>query len=270
MRMTNASPNRLAMTPIEYALAEFDPVAIYALLSGGNDSLASTHYTMSQHGARSVVHLRTGIGIPATLEFVYETCREQGWPLRVMDPPDWSYRDMVLNKGFPGPGAHRFAYSWLKERAIAQLVRETKTRIKDRVMLVTGVRRQESARRMGYVVPVIRVKARVWVAPMFTYSKIQTHEYLKAHGLKSNPVVSVLGMSGECLCGAFAQPGELVKIKEHYPEVAAQIEALQIEAKAAGKPCEWGARPKDPNQYEMPFMPLCSGCSYRPSFLQGA
>jgi 3'-phosphoadenosine 5'-phosphosulfate sulfotransferase (PAPS reductase)/FAD synthetase len=260
------------MTPLEEVLQKYHPVATYALFSGGNDSLASTHFAMNRFDACAVVHIRTGIGAKAATDFVVETCRLFGWPLRVMDPPDWSYRDMVLKRGFPGPGAHRYAYSWLKERAIAQLVRETKTQRKDRVMLVTGVRQQESARRMGYVVPVIRVGARIWFAPLFSYSKIGIHDYLKHNELKSNPLTALIGMSGECFCGAFAQPDEIKKIERHCPEVAEQIHALEVEARALGKHCVWGTRPpkaKDPNQYDMPFMPLCAGCSYKPSYLQG-
>lgn len=258
------------MTPLEEIFQRYLVRDIYALFSGGNDSFASTHHTMTHLNARSVVHIRTGIGAKAATDFVIETCQQFGWPLRVMDPPDWSYRDMVLRRGFPGPGAHRYAYSWLKERAIAQLVRETKIQRSDKVMLVTGVRQQESARRMGYVVPIIRVGARIWFAPLFSYSKIGIHDYLKRNELKSNPLTSLIGMSGECFCGAFAQPGEIKKIEKYCPEVAEQIHVLEAEAKAAGKHCVWGTRPpkaKDPNQHEMPFMPLCAGCSYKPSFL---
>lgn len=236
----------------------------YALFSGGNDSLASTHYAM-EHGADEVLHINTGIGVPETREFVRETCKRMGWPLREEYPPDWTYRDMVLRRGFPGPGGHRFAYSWLKERAIRKVVREAKARRFDRVRLITGVRRTESARRMGYVEPEFRTGAQVWTAPMFQLAKFQVIEYIEAHGLKRNPVTSVLGMSGECLCGAFAQPNEIVTIERHFPRVAQQIHELEIEAKSAGKHCVWGTRPpreKNLNQYEIPFMPLCSGCPH--------
>jgi 3'-phosphoadenosine 5'-phosphosulfate sulfotransferase (PAPS reductase)/FAD synthetase len=251
------------MNAIDSAINEFSPVALYALYSGGNDSLVSTHFAMS-HGAHEVVHVCTGIGIPQTLEHVRQVCKDEGWPLRVLTPPDKTYRDFVLKYGFPGPGSHRYAYSWLKERALRKLVRESKYGAKDRIGLITGVRVQESARRMGYVKPVIRMGCTVWIAPMFGHSKADNVRYIREHELPINPVTRILGMSGECLCGAFAQPNELeAKIRPHFPEVAAQIDALAEEARIAGKHCAWGTRPKKAkllDQYDIPWMPLCSGC----------
>jgi hypothetical protein len=155
---------------IEYTIAEYRPVAIYALFSGGDGSLSATHFSM-ENGAQKVFHVRTGIGVEErpgldVEEYVRETCKKHGWPLIVKTPPALCYEEMVLKYGFPGPGAHRYPYVWLKDRAIAELVRESKTKRLDRVALCTGVRNSDSARRMGYVTEVIRIKARVWVAPI--------------------------------------------------------------------------------------------------------
>lgn len=254
--------NVIADARVEYPKM-FGPLALF---SGGNDSLCSTHYAMG-HGAHEVIHVNTGIGVAATREFVRETCRKYGWPLREVHPPAMTYREMVLKHGFPGPGSHRFAYSWLKERAIRQVVRENKTHRNDRIGLVTGVRSQESARRMGYVRPIVRVGAQVWIAVMFGFSTLDIYQYINCHDLTTNPVRDILGMSGECLCGAFAKPNELEeKIRPNFPEVAAQIDALAVEAEAAGKHYAWGTRPKrerNLDQYEIPWMPLCSGCPGR-------
>lgn len=124
------------MTPSETiatAVLEHKPVRIYAMFSGGNDSMVSTHFAMN-NGAHEVLHINTGIGIPQTREFVRETCKAFGWPLREEHPPDKTYRDMVLYRGFPGPGAHAYAYSWLKERALRKVIRECKAKVRDRVM----------------------------------------------------------------------------------------------------------------------------------------
>jgi hypothetical protein len=50
-------------------------------------------------------------------------------------------------------------------------------------------------------------------------------------------------MSGECLCGAFAKPGELEMIRFFFPDTAAEIDELERKAKAAKKHCVWGTRP---------------------------
>lgn len=254
--MTN-TPESIWLT----AISEFRPIKIFALLSGGNDSMVSAHFAM-EHGAQEVLHLNTGIGVEETREHVRRVCNRFGWPLREEHPPDKSYDEFVLEKGFPGPAGHRYAYSWLKERALRKVIRETKKNWADRVMLVTGVRNQESARRMGHSLPIIREGAKIWVAPMYSFSKIDLHEYRTKFNLPQSEVSRKLGMSGECLCGAFAAPGELERIKLHYPKAAQRIEDLERRAREAGQPhCKWGVRPQRVSIGDPKFMPLCVGCN---------
>lgn len=242
---------------------------IYALFSGGKDSIVSAHFAM-ENGAHEVVHINTGIGIRQTREFVRDTCAARGWPLREIHPPAKTYRQYVLENGFPGPGAHRYSYSWLKERALRKLVRETKQTSKDRVMLVTGVRNLESARRMGYVKPIVRVGAQVWTAPCYNWNDIEMHTYRTDNDLPLSEVSKQFGMSGECLCGSFAAPGEMERLERFYPEASDEIHALEIEAKDAGVHCEWGKRPRRGGRLsdELPFMPLCVGCPSKAAFNQ--
>lgn len=120
---------------------------------------------------------------------------------------------------------------------------------------------QESSRRMGHVRPIVRVKTRVWTAPILNWSADDKLAYMKLHALRSNPVVEQLCMSGECLCGAFAQPGEIHEIAALYPKTAALIRALEVAAEIAGVPAKWGVRPprklREPAQYSLP---LCWSC----------
>lgn len=253
---------------MQEAIAAHKPVRIFALFSGGKDSMASTHFAMN-HGAMEVVHINTGIGIEETRVFVRDTCNAFGWPLRELHPPDMTYRDFVLKHGFPVPGGHRYSYVWLKERALHELCMSVKTRgrrSRERIMLVTGVRNLESARRMGFVEPIKRIATKVWVAPLFQFSDIDLAHYRKLHNLPLSEVSSKFGMSGECLCGAFAAPDEMQRLERLYPDVAAQIHALEIEAEAAGVHCKWGKRPpKDKFSDKLPFMAMCVGCPAKAS-----
>lgn len=244
-----------------WAIAYYQPVKVWALFSGGKDSIVSTHLSM-ENGAHEVLHINTGIGIRECREYVRDVCYTRKWPLRELHPPDKTFRDFVLKYGFPGPGGHKYSYVWLKERALMKLTRETKTKRSDRVMFCTGVRNLESARRMGYVEPVVRTGARVWVAPIYQMNDIDMANYRKAHNLQLSEVSRRFGMSGECLCGAFAAPGEMERLEATYPEAAAQIHILEDEAREAGVHCEWGKRPKRGGRLsmELPFMPLCVGC----------
>jgi len=252
---------------LKYAIEEYKPVWTYALFSGGKDSLTSTHWAM-EHGANEVLHINTGIGVNehsglSVEVYVRDTCCQYEWPLRIEKPPDLDYRAMVLKYGFPGPGAHRYPYVWLKERCVAAAVRAVKTKRMHRVGLVTGVHQSESARRMGYVCPVIKVKARIWIAPLFDWNAIQFADYRRHNNLEVSEIVKRIGMSGECFCGAFAKPDELSRIEHYFPHLARQIYLLQEEAKVAGVHCKWGERPprkRDNRQDDIPFMPLCVNC----------
>lgn len=237
----------------------------FALLSGGDHSLVATHYAIASGLADRVVHVDTGIGVSECKEFVQDTCSDMRVPLRIMSPPEMQYEDLVLKYGFPGPAMHSLMYRWLKERAIRQLVRESKDHRMEEVGLISGVHNQESARRMGYTMPRVKVGSQIWLAPLFNFNAIMFEDYKRRYSLPTSPVKSKLGFSGECLCGAFASPGEIMRIEQFYPKTAQKIHDLEIKAKQAGKHCVWGVRPKRMTaQYDIPFRPMCSSCPTKP------
>lgn len=260
---------------LDDAYDRHDPALVFALFSGGHDSL--TAVTVSQDWARDrqvwlpVVHVNTGTGIPETRRFVISTAQENGWPLIELHPPR-SYRSLVLEHGFPGPGSHdRYAYPRLKERCFRNLLRLAAPDRK--IMLVTGVRSDESERRTEHVER-IQVRGRtVWAAPIWNWSKLDCNRLIAERGLPRNEVVDALHMSGECLCGAMAHDGELDEIAFWYPDKAAEIRALEDEVERSGHPaCRWGQRPPKiardqlrafltPNDGSFPM--LCAGCAPR-------
>lgn len=254
------------------AVRLYKPAKIFALFSGGHDSLAVTHYAMN-HGADGVAHVNTGIGVEQTRQFVRDTCARYRWPLYEYKAGA-KYEDIIREHGFPGPSSHRYMYIMLKERGVEQLLRDHKTKRSDRIMLVTGVRSSESVRRMGTVEPIKKVKARVWVAPFIDYEKKDINAYIQEHELPRNEVVDHLHMSGECLCGAFAKKGELEQLQFFYPETAAEIRRIEKIAAEAGKPWGW-EHPGPPEWYTLmkegqqilgfendPQM-LCTSCNKR-------
>jgi len=225
----------------------------------------------AQHLAfAGAVHINTGIGIEQTREFVRGVCADFGWPLieiRAKEDCGQDYDGLVLERGFPGPFMHTKMYNRLKERGIAKLIRDHKTDLRDRIILVTGVRREESRRRMGTVQPINRQGARVWVAPLTHFTALDKNAYLQAHHLPRNEVVDLLHMSGECLCGAYAHPGELDMIAEWFPDEAARIRALEKAVCERGFCWKWDDEgpPQsftDPDQLDA-FQPLCTDCEHR-------
>lgn len=260
---------------MDQAVAEYRPAKIFCLFSGGHDSQVATHFVMEnyRHLSPEVAHIDTGIGIPETQQFVINTCKKYGWPLKIYraaentkadgTPDPMIYDDIVIASGFPGPGAHRIMYSKLKQRQVRRLVREHKKNRKDRIMLVSGVRRQESKRRMGTTEECYREGAQVWVAPMLYMSSSDQKHYMMNWALSENPVKLKLCMSGECLCGAFAHEGELDEIRYWYPEVAKRIDRLQEKVAAAGHSGTWeDSRWLQKARVEKAG-PLCTTCDAR-------
>jgi len=254
-----------SLAVIEAAVDEYKPSHLFALFSGGHDSLVSTH-TAAQHPAFSgAVHINTGIGIEETREFVRETCREQGWPLLEYCAKEGAYERRCMRYGMPGgPVHHEMVYHVLKSEQIQRLVRDHKTHRYDRIALVTGVRHAESARRMRlHPIPVRRERTKVWVHPHLDWSGLDVSRYVDAQGLRRNPVVDKLHRSGECLCGALADPKELDEIGFWYPAVAQRIHDLEYACFKAGLPHRWGRDPSQPIDPNQPMLPMCDSCTLR-------
>lgn len=113
--------NRILEYGIEhYITGEGKALAgICILYSGGNDSTTLAHIFKDR--ADYAVHANTTIGIEKTRQFVRDTCRAWGLELLEFTPPPGStYRELVLEAGFPGPGHHFKMYQRLKERCLRQ------------------------------------------------------------------------------------------------------------------------------------------------------
>lgn len=235
------------------------------LYSGGNDSTILAH--LMRERADYAVHCNTTIGIEATRQFVRDTCAKWDLPLLERTAPI-SYRDLVIERGFPGPGRHFLMYSKLKERVLDQVRTELLTdRRKERVLFIAGRRRSESQRRRN--IPLYEPDgSAIWASPIAMWTK---HDMVMYRAIAErdgdtvpfNPVTDALGMSGECLCGAFAKEGELDRIRIWYPDVAAEIEQLQDEVRAAGHPepfCQWGHGKGKPTEKTGK---LCESCAFK-------
>lgn len=231
------------------AIGREQPSHIFALFSGGHDSLCSTHLASTLDGFSGVVHCNTGIGIEQTREFVREVCADNDWRLIEVHPDRFTYRDLILGAngytGFPGgPKSHMRFYYYLKQRGIDRVVREHKTGPKDRIGLVTGIRRNESVRRMAgaFAEPAQREGAKLWLNPILDWTDADKNAYMAEYDLPRNPVVDLLHRSGECLCGAFTRKGEFREIELWYPDTAAYIKDLEGQVQEVEPGSYWGRR----------------------------
>lgn len=253
---------------LDAAITEHKPSKVFAMFSGGDDSLTAALVASRHPAFTGCLHINTGIGIKETNEYVRETCQRQRWPLIELHPTEKSYEEFVLERGFPGPGAHKYCYVWLKERPLNWFISNVaKNATHDRVMLATGVRLQESIRRMGNVSKVHREGVKVWCAPVLYWSKRNCLDFIGRERLPRNPVVELLHMSGECKCGAFAddeRTNELGETRLFYPYFGERIDRLQAQAKEAGVHCRWGVRPPEEKKVltdeDLPLLTMCQQC----------
>lgn len=241
------------------------------LFSGGNDSTVLAHMATQvlppELRASHAGHANTTIGVEATRQFVRDCCAGWGLPLIEKLPPT-GYDQLVREHGFPGSAMHYKMFQRLKERGLRQIRSELVTDPRrQRVLFLAGRRRSESARRAD-VPEHERNGSTIWASPLAHWTADDLAAYRQAFDVPVNPVAEALGMSGECLCGSFAEFGEFDRIRAVDPASAAQIEAL--EAEIAGRfpahRCRWGwhgfhheARP----EWNARVGALCSSCEER-------
>lgn len=131
------------------------------------------------------------------------------------------------------------------------------------VMLLTGKRRAESARRAKTTLGIEKQGGKVYVNPLIDWTTHDMRTYRTEHELPESPVAALLHRSGECNCGAFAEPGERAMLRDLYPDwFDWTIGQLERDAVKAGIPaCRWGERP--PGEAPSDAGPLCSSCEFR-------
>ncbi len=219
----------------------------YALTSGGGDSISLTHWLHERGQLEAGVHIQTNIGFMETTNFVIDFYKEMGWKLYVIEPnPKHIYATHVLQYGFPGPAHHRLIMGRLKYKTMRDFALSID---KKNHCLISGVRKFESVRRMGNYPEPIQTDGSLWFGcPFFYKTSEEIYKYRHTHGLKITPMHAKIGMSGECMCGAFAQRGEKELIRELDPKLASYIEWLEdgiqkFGTSAAKKYPKWGDSP---------------------------
>ncbi len=272
-------------------IEQFNPIAVVGLLSGGHDSMTA-NLIAHESGADMSLHINTGIGVEQTRDYVRESCSERNWKLEEYKatentksdgtPDPQVYEDLVRDQGFPGPFLHTKMYNRLKERQLHRFEREIGATPKRPVVYISGVRSDESVRRMGTTQTEPHgCGRRIWLNVIHDFTKSDCAGCMKHFGVKRNEVVDLIHKSGECLCGAFASPGELAELKVWFPEVVKRI--TDLEQEVADK-FPWGWEDKPPVWFQekkqgQTFMfdydklaqeqPLCRKCNLNQRVSQG-
>lgn len=191
-----------------------------ALVSGGMDSTVCASVTADLAPKLDyLAYLDTGTGLRENREYIEELADELGYQMLTIRTKE-SYESKVKEHGFPGPSRHGMMYTSLKERQIQKLAGICGGK---ELVLWTGVRSDESQRRMRNVTGVQEGRRWTWVAPIHDWSKDDCRDYLDEHDLPRNELWDTLGRSGDCFCGCFGSPEE----------------KLDLEAAGCGYHAEW-------------------------------
>lgn len=251
------------------AVADYKPMAIVMMFSGGDDSLACYHVAKSI-GIKFdfVIHGNTRTGISDTTDFAIQEADRLGDKLLIADAGN-SYVNYVMRKGFfgKGDGAHNFSYHVLKiqhfRRVVSANLRKRKRNFP--ILFINGGRRQESERRkVTMKSPYKRDPSQannIWVNLINEWPNQMPVDYLEGNGIKRNPVSVNLCRSGECMCGTMQTDGDRTEASFFYPQWGKWLDELDAKVKALHG-YGWGDKgPKKviKNQLTM-FQPMCTGC----------
>lgn len=222
---------------VDKAIAKYKPKTILLGFTGGSDSLTLANVMEELNVPFTPFLLNTGIGVEDQRVFIREYCQKKGWALLEQKPVYKLYKQMVVQNGFPGPAMHTVMFRNLKEKSLRVI---NKSFDEDTIVL-SGVRVSESGKRKINIKNEMQVVDKIrWVSPIMNWDADDKEEYLEARGIELSHVSKSLGMSGECLCGAYAMPGEKEKLRScGFMNEVKQIETLERITQALGFTWGW-------------------------------
>lgn len=300
--MTTIAPEFAGQERTEHIVHDFlDDYSfdhVYVLDSGGHDSDTTLQvaHNLSNLPVDGVVHINTGVGIPATRDYVKMRCSQLDLPYHELTSwrhhkqdtdfpdleqhyhgyrrPEEEYSHLIQKYGFPGPPVHHRMYQNLKEKPLQRFLSDHD----GDVALISGVRKAESERRKVNISETgIQEKlGAVWVSPLLAWTKKDIRKYRNEQGIPDNPVVKEMHMSGECLCGAYADREEMTMLKLFYPNVARHLEWLEhdvyeeaLKGNVDRRYSLWGHGSLSQQEYdartnnEQATLTMCSDCEER-------
>lgn len=254
------------------------PNWIFLLYSGGNDSVVSTHIANAwaraiPHGHVKAISIDTHVSADGWRDYVTRVANKENWTHEIWDNPDPEfYYNNCREFGTPHTREMHWMimYRNLKERAIDAVRRAHKTGQRDRCMLVSGFRRDESTERAD-TPEWLEDGAGLWVSPLVNWTERDVYEYRLVHAFEPNPFYETVGGSGDCECN-WTRNTSVATLERYSPVLASKIRPMDAECRLKfgygyGDTPSKGLIAERAGQMPlpgiMPLINLCAGCSAR-------
>lgn len=235
------TPNQI----MDEAIKVYELDSLYVLFSGGKDSVCVADFIAKNYPKqfKGVVFTNVGLGAQETRKFVIDYCKEKGWKLFLTWNVDEKRRffNIVMREGFAYQGNHRQWMGMVKFQTWYYFMRDYVKPLGESAAFISGVRKKESFRRnkiSKFTKKPIDISADlIFIKPFLYKNGSQLWDYFIENKLKKTPVYEWLNRSGECYCGAFAEPWDLKLMETHDPLAYNTIKWMekQIEIRGSNK-----------------------------------
>ena len=266
-----------ALDILNRAYDYWQPSWIFCLYSGGYDSVCSAHIGVAWAREKGIEHktkvisLDTNVSADGWREYVSRVARREGWTHEIWDNPQPEfYYENAREFGFPHTKEMhwKIMYRNLKERTLDAVRAAHKGNRRDRCMLVSGMRRAESAQRAN-TPELLEDGAGLWVSPLVNWTDVNVWEHRTALGFEENPFYETVGGSGDCECN-WGQFVDLETLERYSPQLAGRIRpvhehCLREHGYGYGEKPSNGLIAERAGQMTLegiePIMNLCATCS---------
>jgi phosphoadenosine phosphosulfate reductase len=204
---------------------------VYAMFSGGRDSLVTLHLSLrALKNKVEALFIDTGISTPGLKEYVESIAKEFNVKLNIVSPK-YNYFELVLKKGFPTI-TRRWCKEYLKLKPLKDWINE---RDPEKILLITGVRADESwmKARTKKLLKHKFLKTTTY-APILYWTEEEVKEYIKFYKLRECPLYETYGKAYDCWCSVFKSPADFATLALNNPEFFKKFVKLESKLRSKG------------------------------------
>lgn len=265
---------------IDKAILEHRPYAIIVGLTTGGDSLVAFHVAKMLCTVDACFTCDTTIAAHETIKNCQDVCEKYKTKWICKAPPygglqenNNTYFELVRQHGFPGKTktTHNWMYRYLKDHTVAKIVSSFKQGKRRPIIIISGARKHESVRRFGTSKDITVNKGTIWVNILNEWTDSDMQEFKTDNRIddERSPISKIMGISGECFCGCFAQKNELMELKcasrDTYNKIVGIQKWLTENTKMKwgwedSPPASWIQEQKGQLNMFSPEMLFCSTC----------